>query len=212
VVVTKLDGDARGGAALSMRAAIGLKVWYCGVGERPRDLEPFHPERMARRILGMGDVLTLIERARDEVGVEEALSSQERMRQGRLTLDDFVSQLRQIRKLGPLESILGMMPGGRELMRTSGGAMPDERQLSRVEAIVLSMTPEERRHPQLVDASRRRRIATGSGTTPVEVSRLIKSFDQMQSMMKSLMGPGGKRRLAQQMWQGPGGALPMLKG
>jgi signal recognition particle subunit SRP54 len=211
VVVTKLDGDARGGAVLSMQAAVGLKVWYCGVGERPRDLEPFHPERMARRILGMGDVLTLIERTTEEVGADEALSAQERMAQGRLTLDDFVIQLRQIRKLGPLESILGMMPGGRELIRSNGAAMPDEHQLSRVEAIVLSMTPQERRHPELVDASRRRRIASGSGTTTVEVSRLIKSFDKMQVMMKSLMGTGGKRRMAQQLLQGPGG-LPLLKG
>lgn len=211
VVVTKLDGDARGGAALSMQAAVGLKVWYCGVGERPRDLEPFHPARMARRILGMGDVLTLIERTAEEVGAEEVLSAQERMRQGRLTLDDFVIQLRQIRKLGPLESILGMMPGGRELMRSNGAAMPDEHQLSRIEAIVLSMTPQERRHPELVDASRRRRIASGSGTSTVEVSRLIKSFDKMQVMMKSLMGTGGKRRMAQQLLQGPGG-LPLLKG
>jgi signal recognition particle subunit SRP54 len=211
VVVTKLDGDARGGAALSMQAAVGLKVWYCGVGERPRDLEPFHPARMARRILGMGDVLTLIERTAEEVGAEEVLSAQERMRQGRLTLDDFVIQLRQIRKLGPLESILGMMPGGRELMRSNGAAMPDEHQLSRIEAIVLSMTPHERRHPELVDASRRRRIASGSGTSTVEVSRLIKSFDKMQVMMKSLMGTGGKRRMAQQLLQGPGG-LPLLKG
>ena len=156
-------------------------------------------------------MLTLIERTAEEVGAEEVLSAQERMRQGRLTLDDFVIQLRQIRKLGPLESILGMMPGGRELMRSNGAAMPDEHQLSRIEAIVLSMTPHERRHPELVDASRRRRIASGSGTSTVEVSRLIKSFDKMQVMMKSLMGTGGKRRMAQQLLQGPGG-LPLLKG
>ncbi len=212
VLLTKLDGDARGGAALSMQAAIGLQVWYCGVGERPRDLEVFHPERMARRILGMGDVLTLIERSQDEISPEEALSAQERMRQGRLTLDDFVSQLRQIRKLGPLESVLGMMPGGRELIRSQGVAMPDESQLRKLEAIVLSMTPEERRRPELVDSSRRRRIASGSGTTTVEVSRLIKSFDRMQSVMRSLTGAGGKRRLAQELYRGSGGGMPLLKG
>lgn len=212
VVLTKLDGDARGGAALSMQAAIGLKVWYCGVGERPRDLEPFHPERMARRILGMGDVLTLIERTQDEFTTAEAISAQERMRQGRLTLDDFVSQLRQIRKLGPLESVMGMIPGGRELLKAQGAAIPDEAQLRKLEAIVLSMTPDERRRPELVDASRRRRIASGSGTSPVEVSRLIKSFDRMQSVMKSLSGMGGRRRFAQEMLKGPGGGFPLLKG
>ena len=212
VVLTKLDGDARGGAALSMQAAIGLKVWYCGVGERPRDLEPFHPERMARRILGMGDVLTLIERTQDDFSSAEAISAQERMRQGRLTLDDFVHQLRQIRKLGPLESVMGMIPGGREMLKAQGAAIPDEAQLRTLEAIVLSMTPEERRRPELVDASRRRRIASGSGTTPVEVSRLIKSFDRMQSVMKSLSGMGGRRRFAQEMLKGSGGGLPLLKG
>ncbi len=212
VVLTKLDGDARGGAALSMRAAIGLQVWYCGVGERPRDLEPFHPERMARRILGMGDVLTLIERTRDEFSPEEALSAQERLRQGRLTLDDFVSQLRQIRKLGPLDSLMGMIPGGRELMKQSGAAVPDEAQLRKLEAIVLSMTPEERRRPEIVDSSRRRRIASGSGTTTVDVSRLIKSFGQMQTVMKSLTGQGGRRRIAQELLRGAGGGMPLLKG
>ena len=212
VVLTKLDGDARGGAALSMRAAIGLQVWYCGVGERPRDLEPFHPERMARRILGMGDVLTLIERAQDGFSEEEALSAQERMRQGRLTLDDFVSQLRQIRKLGPLESVMGMIPGGRDLMKARGAAGPDEEQLRKLEAIVLSMTPEERRRPEIVDSSRRRRIAAGSGTTPVDVSRLIKSFAQMQTVMKSLTGGNGRRRIAQELLRGPGGGLPLIRG
>lgn len=212
VVLTKLDGDARGGAALSMKSAIGLQVWYCGVGERPRDLEPFHPERMARRILGMGDVLTLIERTRGEITPEEAISAQERMRDGRLTLDDFVSQMRQLRRMGPLESILGLMPGGRELVKAQGSAIPDEAQLRRLEAIVLSMTPEERRRPEMVDASRRRRIATGSGTSPAEVSRLIKGFEQMRSLMKGLTGTGGRRRLAQELLKGSGGGLPLLRG
>ncbi len=212
IVLTKLDGDARGGAALSMRAAIGLKVWYCGVGERPRDLEPFHPERMARRILGMGDVLTLIERSQEQISQEEAESAQERMREGRLTLDDFVTQLRQLRRLGPLESILGLMPGGRDLIKAQGSALPDERQLHHLEAIVLSMTPEERRRPELVDSSRRRRIARGSGTTPAEVSRLIKGFEQMRVMMKSLSGTGGRRRLAQELLKSPRGGLPLLRG
>ncbi len=212
IILTKLDGDARGGAALSMRAAIGLRVWYCGVGERPRDLEPFHPERMARRILGMGDVLTLIERSQEQISEEEAVSAQERMREGRLTLDDFVTQLRQLRRLGPLESILGLMPGGRELMRAQGSALPGETELRRLEAIVLSMTPEERRRPEMVDSSRRRRIARGSGTTAAEVSRLIKGFEQMRSMMKGLSGPGGRRRLAQELLKTPRGRTPVIGG
>ena len=209
VVLTKLDGDARGGAALSMRAAIGLQVWYCGVGERPRDLEAFHPERMARRILGMGDVLTLVERASLELSTDEAERVEERFRDGRLTLDDFVVQMRQLRRLGPLESILGMMPGGRELVRQQGGQLPDEAQLARIEAIVLSMTPPERRRPAIIDASRRRRIAAGSGTNPAEVSRLIKSFERMQELMRGLSGTGGKRRLATELLKGmPGGGSP----
>ncbi len=212
IILTKLDGDARGGAALSMRAAVGLTVWYCGVGERPRDLEPFHPERMARRILGMGDVLTLIERSQEHISEEEAVSAQERMREGRLTLDDFVTQLRQLRRLGPLESILGLMPGGRDLMRAQGSALPGEGELRRLEAIVLSMTPEERRKPEMVDSSRRRRIARGSGTTPAEVSRLIKGFEQMRSMMKGLSGAGGRRRLAQELLKTPRGRTPVVGG
>jgi signal recognition particle subunit SRP54 len=208
VILTKLDGDARGGAALSMRAAVGLQVWYCGVGERPRDLELFHPERMARRILGMGDVLTLVERASQEMSVEEAGRVEERLRDGRLNLDDFIVQMRQLRRLGPLESILGMMPGGRELVRQQGGNLPDEAQLGQIEAIVLSMTPAERRRPAMIDASRRRRIAAGSGTTTIEVSRLIKSFDRMQEVMRGLSGPGGKRRLVTELLKGaPGGAV-----
>jgi signal recognition particle subunit SRP54 len=209
VVLTKLDGDARGGAALSMQAVIGLQVWYCGVGERARDLDAFHPERMARRILGMGDVLTLVERASQEMSTEDAQRVEERIRDGRLNLDDFVVQMRQIRRLGPLDSILGMMPGGRELLKQQGGNLPDEAQLGRIEAIVLSMTERERRRPSIIDASRRRRIAAGSGTTPVEVSRLIKSFERMQEMMRGFSGLGGKRRLAAELMKGaPGGAPP----
>jgi signal recognition particle subunit SRP54 len=208
VVLTKLDGDARGGAALSMRAAIGLQVWYCGVGERARDLEPFHPERMARRILGMGDVLTLVERASQEITEEDAQEVEQRIRDGRLTLDDFIVQMRQLRRMGPLESILGMMPGGRDLLRQQGGNLPDEAQLGRLEAIVLSMTPRERSRPATIDASRRRRIAAGSGTSPVEVSRLIKSFERMQEMMRGYSGLGGKRRLAADFLKGaPGGVV-----
>ena len=199
VILTKLDGDARGGAALSMRAAIGLQVWYCGVGERPRDLQPFHPERMARRILGMGDVLTLIERTTQEISVEEAELAEQRLREGRMTFDGFILQLRQLRKLGSLESIIGMVPGGRELLRQQGGNLPDESYLSRIEAIVLSMTKEERSRPEIISNSRRRRIAAGSGVSVVEVSRLIKSFERMQVMMRGLSARGGKRRMAEDL-------------
>ncbi|MGH7704942.1 MAG: signal recognition particle protein [Candidatus Dormibacteria bacterium] len=202
VVLTKLDGDARGGAALSMRAAVGLQVWYCGVGERSRDLEAFHPERMARRILGMGDVLTLVERAGQEISAEDAQRVEARIKEGRLGLDDFIVQMRQLRRIGPLESILGMMPGGHELLRQQGGSLPDEVQMSRIEAILLSMTKEERRRPALIDASRRRRIAAGSGTSPVEVSRLLKSFARMQGLMRGFSGAGGRRRMAAELMQG----------
>ncbi len=212
VILTKLDGDARGGAALSMKAAVGLQVWYSGVGERPRDLEVFHPERMARRILGMGDMLTLIERTTEEISAEQAQQTEERMRQGRLTLDDFVAQMRQVRKMGSLDSILGMVPGGRELMRSAGGGMPDEAQLRRVEAIVMSMTPVERRRPEIIDSSRRRRIAAGSGTSVVEVSRLVKSFERMRDLMRGLTGTGGKRRLASDFLRSMGGGSPLLRG
>ncbi|MGH7640254.1 MAG: signal recognition particle protein [Candidatus Dormibacteria bacterium] len=208
VVLTKLDGDARGGAALSMRAAVDVQVWYCGVGERPQDLEPFHPERMARRILGMGDVLTLVERATQEISTEEAQRVEDRLREGRLSLEDFIVQMRQLRRLGPLESILGMMPGGRELMRQQGGGVPDESQMARIEAILLSMTRQERLHPQLIDSSRRRRVAVGSGTTTVEVSRLLKSFERMQDLMRGLSKSGGKGRLPQDLLQGVALAAP----
>ncbi len=206
VILTKLDSDARGGAALSMRAAAGLPILLCGVGERPQDLEPFHPDRMARRILGMGDVVTLVERAQAQVDREGAAQMEERMMAGRLTLDDFIAQLRQLRQLGSLESVLDMVPGGRALLRGGGAAVPDEGQLRHMEAMVLAMTPAERRRPEIIDASRRRRIAAGSGTTPPEVSRLVKGFAQMQGMMRSLGGARGRRQLAG-MLRG-GGLLP----
>ncbi len=208
VVLTKLDGDARGGAALSMRAATGLPILYCGTGERPQDLEPFHPDRMARRILGMGDVLTLAERAQEQVDRTTQQAVEERMLAGRLTLDDFVAQLRQLRRMGSMESVLGLLPGGRQLVRGGAAELPDDRQLRRMEAIVLSMTPEERRRPEIVDASRRRRIATGSGSTPADVSRLLRGFAQLQGLMRGLGGAGGRRGLAQRFLQGGLPGLP----
>jgi signal recognition particle subunit SRP54 len=203
VIMTKLDGDARGGAALSMRETIGVPIVYCGVGEKPADLEPFHPERMASRILGMGDVLTLIERAQQHVDERQAQEMEERLFAGRLTMDDFLEQMRQMRRMGSMESILGMLPGGRKLVQQAAGAMPTERDLSHMEAIVLSMTPEERRRPEIVKGSRRRRIAAGSGTQMAEVNRLIKGFDQMQTLFKQLGGGKGTK--------GTRGKMRMLK-
>ena len=203
VIMTKLDGDARGGAALSMRETIGVPIMYTGVGEKPSDLEPFHPERMASRILGMGDVLTLIERAQEHVDEKQAAAMEARLFSGRLTMDDFLEQMRQMRKMGSMESILGMLPGGRKLVQQAAGAMPTERDLSHMEAIVLSMTPEERRRPEIVKGARRRRIALGSGTSIAEVSKLLKGFDQMQSVFKQLGGGKGTK--------GARGKMRMLK-
>ena len=192
VVLTKMDGDARGGAALSMREAIGKPIMYVGTGEKVSELEPFAPDRMASRILGMGDVLTLVERAQERVSEKEARDLMERSMRGRLTMQDFVDQLRQVRSMGPLENVLGMMPGGRNLMKQAGGMMPSEQDMNRMEAIVLSMTPHERLHPELIKGSRRKRIAAGSGTTLADVNKLLKGFDQMQSMFKAIGGKPGK--------------------
>jgi len=206
VVLTKLDGDARGGAALSMREAIGKPIMYSGVGEKVTDLEAFAPDRMASRILGMGDVLTLVERAQEHVDEKKAQQVLERSLAGRLTLDDWLDQLRQLRSMGPLEGILGMMPGGRKLVQQAGGAMPSEQDISRMEAIVLSMTPQERRQPDVIKGSRRKRIAAGSGTTIADVNRMLKGFDQMQAVVKALGGSAkgakgvrGKARMLKQL-------------
>jgi signal recognition particle subunit SRP54 len=193
VILTKLDGDARGGAALSMRETIGKPIMYCGTGEKVSDLEPFAPDRMASRILGMGDVLTLVERAQETFDQKKAEEMVERSFAGRLTMDDWLAQLRQLRGMGSLEGVLGMLPGGRKLVQQAGAAMPSEQDLSRMEAIVLSMTIQERRHPELIKGSRRKRIAMGSGTTIADVNRLLKGFEQMQGMFKSLGGTKGTK-------------------
>lgn len=199
VLLTKLDGDARGGAALSMREATGKPILYSGIGEKVGDFEPFHPDRMATRILGMGDVLTLIEKAQTRVDEKHAAELEERLLAGRLTMDDFLQQMRAMRDMGSLESLLKMIPGGRDLMRQAGSAMPTERDLSRMEAIVLSMTPYERRHPEAIKSSRRRRIALGSGSDPAEVNRMLRSFDQMQKMMKAMGGGKGAKGMRGRM-------------
>jgi len=193
VILTKLDGDARGGAALSLRAVTQVPIQFVGVGEKLTDLEPFYPDRMASRILGMGDVLTLIEKAQDQVDVAAAVKAEKRLREGRLTLTDFMDQLKQVKKMGPLEGIIGMLPGGGRL-KELGGALPSDAQLRQMEAIILSMTPAERERPETIDGSRRRRIAGGSGTSVAEVNRLLKGFEQMQQLMKQMGKGRGKLR------------------
>ncbi|MBE3577374.1 MAG: signal recognition particle protein [Limnochordales bacterium] len=196
VVLTKLDGDARGGAALSVREVTGVPIKFVGVGEKLDDLEPFFPERMASRILGMGDVLTLIEKAQRQIDQDEARRLTEKMLRREFTLDDFLEQIQQVRKLGPLDQLLGMLPGFNRLTLPQTAAAESEKQLKRVEAMIRSMTPQERRHPEIIDASRRRRIAQGSGTTVQDVNRLLKEFEQVRQLMKGLSGPGkaGKGR------------------
>jgi signal recognition particle subunit SRP54 len=193
IVMTKMDGDARGGAALSVKSVTGLPVRYVGTGEKLSDLEIFHPDRMASRILGMGDVVSLVERAQETLDQEAAEEAAGRLAKGRFTLDDFVTQMRQVRKLGPIESIVGMMPGGGQL-KDIAGALPSEKDLSHVEAIILSMTMQEREHPALIDGHRKRRIARGSGRTVEEVNQLLKGFAQMQQLMKQ-MGRGKLPRI-----------------
>jgi signal recognition particle subunit SRP54 len=212
VVLTKLDGDARGGAALSVVSVVGVPIAFVGSGERLEDLEPFHPERVVSRLLGMGDVLSLIERAESAIDQESAERLEQKIRANEFTLEDFRDQLRTLRKMGPIEQILGMIPG-------LGGAAalgehkPDEKQMGRIEAIIGSMTPEERRKQHIINGSRRKRIARGSGTSVEDVNRLLKQFAQMQKMLKSLGGMaglgggGGKkemRRRAMQMLRSRG--------
>ena len=198
-ILTKLDGDARGGAALSMRETIGKPIMYSGIGEKVSELEPFHPERMASRILGMGDVLTLIEKAQAHVDERKAKEVEERLLSGRLTMEDWLDQMRQLRNMGPLEGILGMLPGGRKIMQQAGDNMPTERDLKRLEAIVLSMTAEERRKPEIIKGARRKRIALGSGTDIAEVNRMLKGFDQMQQLFKQLGGGKGTKGMRGKM-------------
>ena len=191
-VVTKLDGDARGGAALSATQVTGLPVYFAGVGERPKDLEPFHPDRMAQRILGMGDVLTLVEKAEREMDQEKAQEAAERMIRAEFTLDDFLTQLREVKKLGPLQDLLKMMPGVPGAAGLKDVAI-DDRQVDRTEAIICSMTPGERLDPAIINGSRRGRIARGSGTAVGDVNTLLKQFEETRKMMKKLTG--GKMRI-----------------
>jgi signal recognition particle subunit SRP54 len=186
VVMTKLDGDARGGAALSVKAVTGKPIMFASTGEKLKDFDQFHPDRMASRILGMGDVLSLIEKAEREVDENQALDLQKKLEQDQFTLEDFLQQMQQVRKMGPLSGLIGMLPG-MGAMKQLRDADVDEGELDRTEAIILSMTPEERVNPKMIKGSRRRRIANGSGTKIQHVNQLVKQFDQMRKLMRQMM-------------------------
>jgi signal recognition particle subunit SRP54 len=195
LVLTKIDGDARGGAALSISAVTGVPVKFLGTGEKTDALEVFHPDRLAGRILGMGDILTLVERAQEVVDAKDAAKLEEKLRKAQFTLEDFLDQLQQVQKMGPLGQLMGMIPGFGGMAKEAQDAV-DRGDLKRVEAIIRAMTPRERRDPQVLNGSRRRRIAAGSGTSLTDVNRLVKQFGEMQKLMKQLSGGGAKRAAA----------------
>jgi signal recognition particle subunit SRP54 len=206
VVMTKLDGDARGGAALSVKAVTGKPIIFATTGEKLEEFERFHPDRMASRILGMGDVLSLIEKAEQQVDERQARDLEEKLRRDQFTLEDFLQQMKQVRKMGPLSGLLGMMPGMGGLKQLKN-AKVDERELDRIEAIILSMTPQERANPGLINGSRRKRIAAGSGTRVQSVNQLVKQFDQMRRLMRQMTS--GKMPDPQQLAQmAQGGRAP----
>ncbi|MGD7654661.1 MAG: signal recognition particle protein [Verrucomicrobiales bacterium] len=208
IVLTKLDGDARGGAALSMRAVSGKPIKYAGEGEKLDQLFEFHPDRMADRILGMGDIVGMVEQVADKVNEKDAMRSMKRMQSGKFDFNDFLDQMKMIQNLGPLDGLLGMMPGFNKIKKQLPGGALDTSKLKRTEAIVLSMTPYERSRPEIIKGSRRKRIANGSGTSLMEVNQLIKQFAQMRKMMKS---PSKMKNMMRQMG-GPGGLNDMMKG
>lgn len=197
VVLTKLDGDTRGGAALSVKAVTGCPIKFAALGEKIDALEPFHPERMASRILGMGDMLSLIEKAQSNIDAEKAKEMEMKMRNASFTFDDFLEQMQQVKQMGPIDQILEMIPGMNKLKQAQNMKV-DDRQMARIEAIVYSMTSEERQDPDLINHSRRKRIAAGSGTQLADVNRLIKQFDEMRRVMKQfsdMMGPKGPKMM-----------------
>ena len=194
LILSKLDGDARGGAALSATRVTGVPIKFAGVGEKPDALEPFHPERMASRILGMGDVVTLVERVQEQVSEEQAAQLERKARRAELDLNDFLVQLRQVQQMGPLSSLMEMIPGARAARGKAPSGEMDEKRVRRMEAIISSMTPWERRRPERINGSRRKRIAAGSGTTPADVNQLLAQFQQTRKLMKSLAS--GKKRNA----------------
>ncbi len=203
-VLTKLDGDARGGAALSLKSVTGKPIKFVGVGEKLDDFEPFHPERMTSRILGMGDVVSLVEKAAEAVDLEDAQRLEEKMRKGQFTLEDFLEQLRQMKKLGPLEKIVGMLPGGAEAIK-GADLSKGEKEFSRMEGMICSMTLEERRNPNILNAKRRVRIAKGSGVNVAELNNLLNRFNQMQQMMKKM---GKLQKMMGKMGGMGGGNMP----
>ena len=202
VMLTKLDGDARGGAALSIRAVTGKPVKFCGVGEKLEDIEAFHPDRMASRILGMGDVLTLIEKAEKAYDEKKTAEMEEKLRSNKFTLQDFYDQMVQMKSMGSMQEILAQMPGGAKNLQV------DEKQLARTEAIILSMTPKERENPNIIGASRKKRIAAGCGMKVEDVNRLLKSFEQMQKLIKQFSGPGAGKKMKRMRGFGGMGGFP----
>lgn len=202
LILTKLDGDARGGAALSIKAVTGVPIKFIGTGEKTADFEPFYPDRLASRILGMGDVVSLVEKAQEHIDEKEAERMAEKMRKADFNLEDFLAQMQQVKKMGSMQSLMGMMPG------MSGVELPGDadKQMRRTEAIIQSMTIQERRKPALLNGNRRLRIAKGAGVQLIEVNRLIKQFEQMQKLMKMMKGGGGKKMLKQmEQMKGRGG-------
>jgi signal recognition particle subunit SRP54 len=202
VVLTKLDGDARGGAALSIRAVTGAPIKFVGVGEKLDALEPFFPDRMASRILGMGDLLTLVEKAQETIDEKQARELERKLRKSQFTLEDFRQQLLRVRKMGSMEDLLGMIPGMGGKLKELKGAAPDESELKRTLAIIDSMTREERSNVKVLNGSRRKRIALGSGTTVQEVNRLLKNFQQAEQMIKRFSQAGNRK---------PGRNLPFFR-
>lgn len=185
IILTKMDGDARGGAALSMREITGKPIKFIGTGEKPEDLEKLHPERLASRILGMGDIMSLQEKAQEVVEKEKAEQFQKKMEEGKLNLEDFLTQIKQLKRMGPLEDIMDLLPGGQDLKK-----MMDEKEIVRTEAMIQSMTPHERKNPGVLNASRKRRIARGSGTSVQDINRLLKEYKTVKRMMKQMKGKG----------------------
>ena len=207
VILTKIDGDARGGAALSVKEVVGKPILFAGTGEKLEDFEAFHPDRMASRILGMGDVLTLIERAEAAFDEDEKAKAEEILREGQLTLEDFLEQMQQVKRMGPLQNVLGMLPGMPKEIRN---AQIDDGEIAKVEAIIRSMTPEERRRPDVINGSRRMRIAKGSGVATSDVNNLLKQFKQVQQMMRTAVGARGKGKKGKRPKLPVGGGIPGL--
>jgi signal recognition particle subunit SRP54 len=204
VMLSKLDGDARGGAALSVRAITGKPIKFSGIGEKLEDIEAFHPDRMASRILGMGDVLTLIEKAEKAYDAKKAAEMEEKLKSNKFTLQDFYEQMVQMRSMGSMQDILAQLPGGANMKNIQ----LDEKAMAHTEAIILSMTPKERENPGIIGASRKKRIAAGCGLKVEDVNRLLKSFEQMRSMIKQFTGPGAGKKMKRMRGMGGFGGFP----